>query len=56
MLIDLGLGGAKRARLADYMGDTLQELVEGRAEANDALVDEVEAAFGMGTVIRGGNG
>lgn len=57
MLIDLGLGGAKRARLRDYMGETLEELVTGRAAVDEVLIDEVESAFGSGTVIRrGGNG
>ena len=51
MLLDLGLGSAQRARLADYMGATLDELLQGKA---DTLADDVEDAFGEGIVIRRG--
>ena len=51
MLLDLGLGGAQRARLADYMGESLQELIVGKA---DTLADDIEDAFGGGLVIKRG--
>ena len=49
MLIDVGLVGAKNARLRDYMGGSLEELVIGKA---DTLADDIEDAFGEGIVIK----
>lgn len=51
MLLEAGLLGEKRVRLVDYMGATLDELLQGKA---DTLADDVEDAFGEGIVIKRG--